>query len=95
MVRSETRTVGEVVKRIKGDRYLMDPDFQRDFVWGPVRQSKLIESCIMRIHLPVLYVAEGIDGRITVVDRVAKTHYLRPIHSGQIAAHWLRKRLST
>ncbi|MCY4148728.1 MAG: DUF262 domain-containing protein, partial [Gammaproteobacteria bacterium] len=68
MVRSETRTVGEVVKRIKGDRYLMDPDFQRDFVWGPVRQSRLIESCIMRIPLPVLYVAEGIDGRITVVD---------------------------
>ena len=68
MVRSETRTVAEVVKRIKRGRFSMDPDFQRDFVWEPSKQSKLMESCLMRIPLPVLYVAEGPDGRIVVVD---------------------------
>ena len=68
MVRSETRTVSEVVRRINGDRFILDPDFQRDFVWAPKKQSKLIESCVMRIPLPVLYVAEGSDGRISVVD---------------------------
>jgi len=68
MVRSETRAVSEVVKRIKRHRFFMAPAFQRDFVWEPVQQSKLIESCIMRIPLPVLYVAEGSDGRIVVVD---------------------------
>jgi len=68
MVRSETRTVADVVARIDRDRYVMDPDFQRDFVWDQKKQSKLIESCVMRIPLPVLYVAEGSDGRIVVVD---------------------------
>lgn len=68
MVRSETRAVIEVVKRIKRERFLMAPDFQRDFVWETARQSKLIESCVMRIPLPVFYVAEGKDGRIVVVD---------------------------
>lgn len=68
MVRSETRAVIEVVKRIKRKRFFMAPDFQRDFVWKPARQSKLIESCVMRIPLPVFYVAEGKDGRIVVVD---------------------------
>ena len=68
MVRAETRTVGDVVVRIKRGRYAMAPDFQRDFVWDSKKQSKLIESCIMRIPLPVLYVAEGSDGRIVVVD---------------------------
>jgi len=68
MVRSETRTVSETVKRIKTGRYAMSPDFQRDFVWPVDKQSKLIESCIMRIPLPVFYVAEGQDGRVTVVD---------------------------
>ena len=68
MVRSETRAVSEVVKRIQRNRFFMAPDFQREFVWEPARQSKLIESCIMRIPLPVLYVAEGDDGRIVVVD---------------------------
>ena len=67
-VRTEQRTVGEVVKRIQNKRYILDPDFQRDFVWPNVKQSKLIESCIMRIPLPVFYVAEAPDGRIIVVD---------------------------
>lgn len=67
-VRTETRSVSEVVKRIENKRYILDPDFQRDFVWQIPKQSKLIESCIMRIPLPVFYVAEAKDGRIIVVD---------------------------
>lgn len=67
-VRTETRTVQEVVKRIVAGRYQLDPDFQRDFVWKVDKQSRLIESCVMRIPLPVFYVAESPDGRIAVVD---------------------------
>lgn len=67
-VRTEQRTLGEVVKRIQQGRYKLDPEFQRDFVWKPDRQSRLIESCLMRIPLPVFYVAEDKSGRIVVVD---------------------------
>ena len=67
-VRTESRSVSEVVKRIEAKRYVLDPDFQRDFVWPNPKQSKLIESCVMRIPLPVFYVAEAKDGRIIVVD---------------------------
>lgn len=77
MVRSETRTVGEIMKRINNGRYAMNPDFQRDFVWSKEKQSKLIESCIMRIPLPVLYVAEGADGRVTVVDGLQRLSTFR------------------
>lgn len=68
MVRSEIRTVSDVVKRIEAGRYILDPDFQRDFIWDQDKQSKLIESCVMRIPLPVFYVAEMTDGRVAVVD---------------------------
>lgn len=67
-VRQETRTVLDVLKRINDDRYILDPEFQRDFIWPVEKQSKLIESCIMRIPLPVFYVAEAPDGRIIIVD---------------------------
>lgn len=67
-VRNETRTVAEVVKRIRANRYQLDPDFQRDFVWDTSKQSRLIESCLMRIPLPVFYVAETKNGTIAVVD---------------------------
>ncbi|MBF0550252.1 MAG: DUF262 domain-containing protein [Deltaproteobacteria bacterium] len=67
-VRTESRTVREVVSRIKKGRYILDPDYQRDFVWELEKQSRLIESCLMRIPLPVFYVAEAKDGKIMVVD---------------------------
>ena len=33
LVRNEIRTIAEVIKRIENNRYKLDPDFQRDFIW--------------------------------------------------------------
>jgi transcriptional regulator with XRE-family HTH domain len=76
-VRTDQRTVGEVVKRIRSNRYDLNPEFQRDFVWKDDKQSRLIESCLMRIPLPVLYVAEAEDGRIVVVDGLQRLSTFR------------------
>lgn len=53
-IRKETRTVFDVVRRIRANGFVLNPDFQRDFVWSLDKQSKLIESVVMRIPLPVL-----------------------------------------
>ena len=56
----------------------MDPDFQRDFIWPEDKQSKLIESVIMRIPLPVFYLAEDREGHMVVVDGLQRlTTFLR------------------
>ena len=68
LIRNETRTVYGVFRRIKQGFYVMDPDFQRDFIWKPDKQSRLIESVIMRIPLPVFYLAEDEEGKMIVVD---------------------------
>ena len=68
LIRHETRTIHDVIRRIKKGNYVMDPDFQRDFIWPPDKQSKLIESVIMRIPLPVFYMAENNSGQMVVVD---------------------------
>lgn len=44
------------------------PDFQRNFVWNSVQKSKLIESLLLRIPLPIFYFAEDLEGRLTIVD---------------------------
>ena len=84
MVRNETRTVRETVSRIANGRYIMDPDFQRDFIWEVSKQSKLIESCIMRIPLPVIYVAESPDGRIMVVDGLQRLSTFKRFLDGEL-----------
>lgn len=44
------------------------PDFQRNLVWDSHQKSRLIESILLRIPLPMFYLAEDEEGRITVVD---------------------------
>jgi hypothetical protein len=68
LIREDPRSVFEVCRRIDDGTYIMDPDFQRDFVWPLDKQSRLIESLLMRIPLPVFYLAERNDGKIVVID---------------------------
>jgi uncharacterized protein DUF262 len=67
-IRQEQKTAFEVIRRINSGKLILDPDFQRDFIWSPERQSKLIESALMRIPLPVFYLAENKDGKAVIVD---------------------------
>ncbi len=77
LIRPESRTVGEVLRRIEQGRFVMNPEFQRDFIWKEDKQSKLIESVLMRIPLPVLYLAEDEQGRMIVVDGLQRLSTFR------------------
>lgn len=68
LIRTDHRTVHDVVRRIEKGSFVMNPEFQRDFIWDADKQSKLIESVLMRIPLPVFYLAEDMQGNSIVVD---------------------------
>lgn len=44
------------------------PDFQRDFVYDEAKSSKLVESALMGIPIPTIYLCEETDGTFTVID---------------------------
>jgi hypothetical protein len=44
------------------------PDFQRNLVWNNFQKSRLIESILLRIPLPMFYFSEDGEGKITIVD---------------------------
>jgi hypothetical protein len=46
----------------------LSPDFQRNLVWTNFAKSRLIESILLRIPLPMFYFSEDEVGRITIVD---------------------------
>jgi len=77
LIRNENRTVHDVLRRIEKGAFVMDPDFQRDFIWSEDKQSKLIESVLMRIPLPVFYLGEDNDGRMVVVDGLQRLSTFR------------------
>jgi len=46
----------------------LQPDFQRQFVWDKGKASKLIESLLLDVPLPIIYLAEDADGTLLVID---------------------------
>ena len=89
MIRTETRSVFEVCRRIDSEQYVMDPDFQRQFVWNVERQGKLIESALLRIPLPVFYLAETLDGKVVVVDGLQRLTTFHRFVKGQFSLRGL------
>jgi len=53
---------------IDDDDIDLSPDFQRNLVWNNFQKSRLIESILLRIPLPMFYFSEDGEGRITIVD---------------------------
>lgn len=84
-IRAEQRAVQDVIRRIDQSRFVIDPEFQRDFVWGIKKQSRLIESILMRIPLPVFYVSEDKKGRLIVVDGRQRLTTLQRFLSGELS----------
>lgn len=47
---------------------VLDPEFQREYVWTQKQKSELIESILMGIPIPIVYLFQTKDASIQVVD---------------------------
>lgn len=58
------------IKRLVEERkeLIIDPDFQRGNVWAKKQGAELVESILMGIPIPVMYLFEMRDGKKQVVD---------------------------
>jgi hypothetical protein len=60
--------IGALHMRFKSGDLILDPHFQRRKVWEDARSSRLIESLMLEVPLPIFYLAEGADGKEEVID---------------------------
>ncbi|MCG7946694.1 MAG: DUF262 domain-containing protein [Candidatus Thiodiazotropha taylori] len=61
-------SVGEIVNMYKSDEFIINPDFQRLFRWEIGQKSKLIESLLLGIPIPSVFVFEREDSTWELVD---------------------------
>jgi len=54
------------------------PEYQRDFTWDEVRQSRFIESVLLGLPIPLIFVAENKDSAWEIVDGSQR---IRTLHS--------------
>lgn len=61
-------SVGEIVNMYKDGELIINPDFQRLFRWEIGQKSKLIESLLLGIPLPSIFVFEKDDAKWELID---------------------------
>jgi hypothetical protein len=85
-VRTVNVVVEQIISRINHNEVDLSPDFQRlRGVWDVQRKSRLIESLLLRIPIPVFYVAEDADENWLVVDGLQRMSTLYDFIDGQFA----------
>ena len=67
-INSQTVALDTVLRRIRQNRIRLAPSFQRNSVWDDTRKSRLIESMMLKIPLPMFYVSSDKDNNWDVVD---------------------------
>lgn len=66
-------TIDLLLSRIRAGAINLHPDFQRRWgIWDLKRQSRLIESLLLRIPLPTLYAAEDANEDWEIVDGIQR-----------------------
>lgn len=59
---------GEIMNMYERDEIIINPDFQRLYRWTEYQKTRFIESVIIGIPIPPIFVAEDSQGRWEVVD---------------------------
>ena len=85
-IRTVNLLVSQLISRITHDEIDLSPDFQRvRGIWNAKQKSRLIESLLLRIPLPVFYVAADEDDNWSVVDGIQRMTTINDYVNGNFA----------
>lgn len=65
-------SIGELINLYKDGEIMLTPPFQRVYRWEDDQKTKLIESILIGIPIPEIFVAQKADGTWHVVDGVQR-----------------------
>lgn len=71
------RMINDIVNEITSGQIVIDPDYQRKYVWSNTKASLLIESILLNIPIPVIYASEDTTGKWIIVDGLQRLYSLK------------------
>jgi hypothetical protein len=92
-VRGEVRIVTEtaryplntILTMLESDNYELNPEFQRRKRWSRAKQSRLIESFIMNVPIPPIFLYEVAYSQFEVMDGLQRLTAISEFYSGKYA----------
>jgi hypothetical protein len=70
---------------------LFIPEYQRDFTWNDGRQSRFIESVLLGLPIPLVFVAENKDSAWEIVDGSQRIRTLESFYNNKLTLKELEK----
>ena len=86
-VENKPFSLRQIYDLIKYGDIELSPDFQRNFVWDKTRQSRLIESILLGLPLPSIYLSQYMDGRLTIVDGLQRITTIKRFLDNELTLH--------
>ncbi|MEI3228308.1 MAG: DUF262 domain-containing protein [Lachnospiraceae bacterium] len=75
----------------KNENEFFVPEYQREFVWDDVRQSRFIESLMIGLPIPYIFLAETDTGRYEIVDGSQRIRTLAAFLNDELTIKGLEK----
>ena len=74
-VRTDTfdMSFGEIASLHKNKELVIQPEYQRLFRWSDQQKSHLIESILLELPIPQIFVIENSDGVLELIDGLQRT----------------------
>jgi hypothetical protein len=69
-------SIGELTNMYKSGELIVRPEFQRFFRWTSLQKSRLIESVLLGIPIPSIFVAQTDDGKWELIDGLQRVSTL-------------------
>lgn len=83
-------TVGYIVQMFHESDFFI-PEYQREFIWRNKERSRFIESIMLGLPIPMMFVAEMDDGRLEIVDGAQRIQTLEAFLSDSLVLDTLEK----
>ena len=71
------KRVSDLVRMIEEGDINLNPEYQRNYIWDNKKASLLIESIILNVPIPVVYVSQEEDDSWTVIDGLQRLNSLK------------------
>jgi hypothetical protein len=78
-IRVDTRsmTIDSILRKIKFNEIELHPEFQRQVVWNNIAKSRLIESILIRMPIPIFYIDATNEEKWLIIDGLQRLTSLK------------------
>ena len=71
------KSVTDLVDMMQRGDILLNPDYQRNYIWSDTKASLLMESILLNVPIPIMYCSEDADSKWSIVDGLQRMNSIR------------------